>query len=66
MMIVVSGWIEQDEDEKRAFGIVPAVMSDEERLTRFYEVNCPERLTKVDKELDNFFYHMDDLYNQVR
>jgi hypothetical protein len=65
-MIMISGWLEQDEDYKRAFGVLPLNMSEEERLTRFYELHCPQRLPKVKKELEVFYEHYDDLHQQVR
>jgi hypothetical protein len=42
-MIAVSGWLIDDEDYKRMYGIVPDDLTLEERLERFYEIYCPER-----------------------
>jgi hypothetical protein len=43
VMIAVSGWLLDDEDYKRMYGIVPDDLTLEERLERFYEIHCPER-----------------------
>ena len=64
-MILVSGWMEEDEDDKRAFGILPDYISHAERLSRFYEIHCPDRLNKMEQELEDFYFHIEDLYDQV-
>jgi hypothetical protein len=61
----VSGWLEEPEDYKRAFGVLPAHLPDRERLVRFYELHAPQRLLKVDMEVQEFADHFDDLYHQV-
>jgi hypothetical protein len=43
VMIMVSGWMEEDEDDKRTFGVVPDHMGFQERLTRFYRINDKSR-----------------------
>lgn len=45
-MIAVSGWLIDEEDYKRMYGIVPEDLTLEERLERFYEIYCPERLVR--------------------
>ena len=42
---MVSGWMEEAEDDKRTFGVVPKEMSLKERLTRFYKIHDPVRLS---------------------
>jgi hypothetical protein len=65
-MIMVSGWMEEEEDHRRAFGILPSHIGDEERLIRYYELHAPYRLTKVEMELMEFGDdRYDDLSNQV-
>jgi hypothetical protein len=65
-MIMVSGWMEEEEDHRRAFGILPSHISDDERLIRYYELHAPYRLTKVEMELMEFGDdRYDDLSNQV-
>jgi hypothetical protein len=46
-MIAVSGWLIDEEDYKRMYGIVPDDLTLEERLERFYEIYCPERLVSL-------------------
>jgi hypothetical protein len=43
VMIMVSGWMEEDEDDKRTFGVVPEHMGLQERLTRFYRIHDTSR-----------------------
>jgi hypothetical protein len=50
-MIMISGWLENNEDYKRAFGVLPEYMSFKERLTRFYQNHCPDRYC-IDPEND--------------
>jgi len=50
VMICVSGWMIDKEDHKKSFGIVPHEMTDEERLRRFYQIHCPQ---KVDRAADD-------------
>lgn len=65
VMIMVSGWMEANEDYKRAFGIMPAEMTFKERLMRFYEAHCPERLANAAEELEDYEETPDSLFDQV-
>jgi hypothetical protein len=47
VMIMVSGWMEEDEDDKRTFGVVPEHMGLQERLTRFYRIHDTSRLVGI-------------------
>eukprot|EP01032_Pedospumella_encystans_P010520 gene10520-12287_t len=56
VMIMVSGWMEEDEDDKRTFGVVPSDknISLKERLVRYYRIHDPARLLDVEKNLWDF------------
>jgi hypothetical protein len=47
VMIAVSGWLLDDEDYKRMYGIVPDELTLEERLERYYEIHCPDRFSSL-------------------
>lgn len=65
LMIMVSGWMENDEDYKRAFGVLPEIMSFHERLIRFYQIHAPERIEKAAEEIEDYELHQDQLYDEV-
>jgi hypothetical protein len=43
VVIMVSGWMDEAEDDKRTFGVLPEEMSLKERLVRFYQLHDPSR-----------------------
>jgi hypothetical protein len=45
VMIMVSGWMEEEDDDKRTFGVPPDSdrMPLRERLTRYYRLHDPAR-----------------------
>lgn len=51
VMICVSGWMIDKEDYKKSFGIVPHDMQDEERLRRFYEIHCPQKIDRAAEDI---------------
>ena len=53
VIIMISGWMQDDEDYKRAFGIVPSHMELNEIMTRFYQVNDPKRVATVVDDLNS-------------
>jgi hypothetical protein len=65
IMIVISGWQKRPEDYKRAVGVVPSQMEAKERLTRFYSCHCPDRLLKLNADLESFENDIDILYNEL-
>lgn len=66
IMICISGWEEDEEDYKRAFGTLPMNMKDEERLARFYRIHSPHRLDKITNELKMFSNDINGLYDQIK
>jgi len=50
VIVMISGWMDQDEDDKRVFGLVPQDMGLKERLHRFYQLHAPEKLCTVENE----------------
>lgn len=52
VMIMISGWLESEEDYKRSFGILPKEMTFRERLFRYYQLYCPERIATIDEEVE--------------
>ena len=51
VMICVSGWLIDKEDYKKSFGIVPHEMQDEERLRRFYQLYCPQKVERASEDI---------------
>jgi hypothetical protein len=51
VMICVSGWMIHKEDYKKSFGIVPHDMQDEERLRRFYQIHCPQKVDRAAEDI---------------
>jgi hypothetical protein len=50
VVIMVSGWMIEEDDYRKTFGVIPEEMSLGERLRRFYELHCPARLALADEE----------------
>lgn len=50
VVIMVSGWMIDEDDYRKTFGVIPDEMSLEERLRRFYELHCPMRLPGATSE----------------
>eukprot|EP01039_Chlorochromonas_danica_P008478 gene8478-9344_t len=65
IMIMVSGWMENDEDYKRAFGVLPEILSFQERLIRFYQMHAPERIEKAAEEIEDYELHQDQLFDEL-
>eukprot|EP01033_Poteriospumella_lacustris_P003161 gene3161-2326_t len=65
-MIVVSGWQKKKEDYKRAVGVVPSEMTDRERITRYYSCHCPDRLPKIDADLESFANDLTSLFDELQ
>ena len=67
----ISGWMQDDsEDYKRAFGVIPTLMTMTERLNRYYTLYDKNRLKLVNFESEayeedsiNFYKHLKDKYN---
>mmetsp|Transcript_24904 Transcript_24904/g.41639 ORF Transcript_24904/g.41639 Transcript_24904/m.41639 type:complete len:896 (-) Transcript_24904:180-2867(-) len=54
IMIMISGWLDEEEDDKMAFGVLPEELTLTERLYRFYQLYAPERLKNVETESECF------------
>eukprot|EP01038_Epipyxis_sp_PR26KG_P014831 gene14831-19925_t len=52
VIIMVSGWIDEEDDYKRVFGVLPNSLPFEERLTRYYTQNCAQRLPSVELDVE--------------
>jgi len=65
VMVMVSGWVLHKEDYKRTFGIVPDTMSLEERLVRFYQIHCKDRVGKAKEEAKKWKNNEDELLDQM-
>ena len=65
MVLMVAGFMENDEDDKRSFGVLPDELSLKERLTRYYSIHAPDRLEKVDSEVLCFEDDPQQLFDHV-
>jgi hypothetical protein len=65
MVLMVAGFMENDEDDKRSFGVLPDELSLKERLTRYYSIHARDRLEKVDNEVLCFEDDPQPLFDHV-
>lgn len=73
VMICISGWMNEREDHRRVFGILPKFNSNitaRERLSRFYMMHNPHQLLSIDEEVkqyelnpEAYAAHIADVYN---
>eukprot|EP01032_Pedospumella_encystans_P010592 gene10592-12368_t len=68
VMIMVSGWMEEDEDDKRTFGVVPSEenISLKERLVRYYRIHDPSRLSYAELEAANYSRDPSPLFSALK
>eukprot|EP01035_Chromulina_nebulosa_P019888 gene19888-25843_t len=62
VMIMVSGFLFKNEDQKRAFGLIPDTIESDERLVRYYRVHAPEKIPDAPREAKEHYRDITKFY----
>jgi len=62
VMIMVSGFLFKNEDQKRAFGLIPDTIESDERLVRYYRVHAPEKIPDASREAKEHYRDITKFY----